>query len=118
MQVDITSNIDQVLAHLEQHQRKGEQLSPLFDSIANLLLNTTEESFETETSPIDGSPWQPLAASTLAKKKGKPLHEKGKMQGSLVAMRTQQYINLVQTTGELLHGRLCHLMKMAILLMK
>lgn len=85
MQANITSNIDEVLAKVQAYERQGEQLSPFFQSVANLLLNTTEEAFASETSPLDGSPWEPLSPATLAKKKGKPLYESGKMQDSLIA---------------------------------
>lgn len=85
MQFSATSNIDEVLTTIGKYQRKGEQLAPFYQSVANLLLNTTEDSFADETSPLDGSAWQPLAASTLAHKKGKALYEKGKMQESLIA---------------------------------
>ena len=85
MQVNVTDNIDEALREIKKIQQCGHNLTPIFKRVANLLLNTTEEAFETETSPLDGSAWAPLAASTLAHKKGKPLHEEGKMQGSLVA---------------------------------
>lgn len=85
MQVNVTSNIDEVLTTIGKYQRKAEQLNPFFNSVANLLLNTTEEAFDSETSPLDGSAWAPLSPSTLANKKGKALYEEGKMQGSLVA---------------------------------
>lgn len=85
MQTTITSNIDEVLREVQKYQEQGEDLAPFFGSVANLLLNTTEEAFASETSPLDGAPWEPLSAATLANKKGKPLYESGKMQDSLIA---------------------------------
>ena len=88
MQTNITSNIDEVLAKVQAFERRGEQLAPFFNSVANLLLNTTEEAFANETSAIDGTPWEPLSSSTLANKKGKALYEKGKCKIHLLHLVT------------------------------
>ena len=67
MQLKPTSNITEVIQALQALQNKGTNMRPVFAKIANELLNVTEESFESETSPW-GEPWQPLAEATIAQK--------------------------------------------------
>jgi len=77
------SNITEVKRRLVHLEHRGYQLAPLMAEIANLLQTTTETAFEDEQNPFDGTPWEPLKASTQAKKNGKPLYESGRMQDSL-----------------------------------
>ena len=84
MQVNISSNLDQVLQQLQLLEDKGQNLRPVMAEIANQLLNSTEDAFENETSPF-GQPWQPLAQATLKYKKGKPLYEEGRLQETTTA---------------------------------
>ncbi|MBL4774474.1 MAG: phage virion morphogenesis protein [Mariprofundus sp.] len=78
-----TGNIKHVQDRLRGLELRGSNLKPLMAEIANLLQTTTEEAFDSESNPFDGAAWEPLAERTLAKKKGKPLYESGKMQDSL-----------------------------------
>ena len=87
MQINISSNLDKVQQKLEQLSKKGQNLKPLMAEVANLLQQTTEESFENQTSP-DGTPWADLDPKTKKSKKGKPLYESGRMQESLSVFST------------------------------
>ena len=87
MQITINSNLDQVQAKLEQLAKKGQNLKPLMAEVANLLQQTTEESFDNQASP-DGTPWADLDPKTEKRKKGKPLYESGRMQESLSVFST------------------------------
>jgi len=68
MQTNITTNIDEVLQKVQQLQHQGENLAPVFSEIANVLLNASEDAFETQKSAVTGQAWQALAASTLQQK--------------------------------------------------
>lgn len=62
--------------------RLGDLTTPLLD-IAEYLHQSTNERFGRQVAP-DGSPWAPLAPSTLAKKKdGRILRETGALQDTL-----------------------------------
>lgn len=63
-------------------ERLGDLTTPLND-IAEYLYQSTDDRFRQQVAP-DGSPWAPLAASTLARKKGpRILREKGTLQDTL-----------------------------------
>lgn len=83
MQVNITDNIDEVLQKLQQLEQHGKNLTPVFGSIANLLLNAAEHSFETETSAVTGQEWQALADSTLKQKAKQGKGNRQKLESSL-----------------------------------
>ncbi|WP_160286837.1 phage virion morphogenesis protein [Pseudomonas knackmussii] len=74
------SKVGQVLAELEQ--RLGSLRTPLAD-IAEYLHQSTDDRFRRQVAP-DGSPWAPLAPSTLARKRGnRILRESGDLQDTL-----------------------------------
>ncbi len=63
-------------------KRLGDLTTPLND-IAEYLHQSTSDRFRQQVAP-DGSPWAPLAPSTLARKKGsRILRDKGTLQGTL-----------------------------------
>lgn len=90
MQLTLQSNLKQIEQQLAALKQRGTHLYPVFKEIANALLNETENAFEKQASPMDGSAWQPLAESTLKQKKGKGkiLYDQGTLQGSLTTMAT------------------------------
>jgi phage gpG-like protein len=66
-----------------QVQQLFERAGPLMADLSEGLLHSTQDRFETSTAP-DGRPWAPLAASTLAMKRGpKILVEDGYLSGLL-----------------------------------
>ncbi|SFH12760.1 phage virion morphogenesis protein [Pseudomonas sp. NFACC45] len=66
----------------ELMERLGDLTTPLLD-IAEYLHQSTDDRFRRQIAP-DGSPWAPLAPSTLAKKKdGRILRETGVLQDTL-----------------------------------
>lgn len=74
------SQVGELLAKLAE--RMGDLRTPLED-IREYLHQSTDERFRQQVGP-DGSPWAPLAASTLAKKKGpRTLRESGDLQDTL-----------------------------------
>lgn len=74
------SQIGQALAELEQ--RLGSLRTPLAD-IGEYLQQSTDERFRSQVGP-DGSPWAPLAPSTLARKRtNRILRESGDLQDTL-----------------------------------
>lgn len=63
-------------------ERLGDLTTPLND-IAEYLHQSTDDRFRQQVAP-DGSPWAPLAPSTLARKKGgRILRDKGTLQDTL-----------------------------------
>jgi len=81
--LDVTidqSQVGRVLGELAQ--RLGDLTTP-FNDIAEYLHQSTDERFRSKVAP-DGSPWAPLSAVTLARKKGPGiLREKGTLQDTL-----------------------------------
>jgi phage virion morphogenesis protein len=66
----------------ELTERLGDLTTP-FNDIAEYLHQSTNDRFIKQVAP-DGSPWAPLAASTLARKKGgRILREKGTLQDTM-----------------------------------
>jgi len=63
--------------------KRGKNMEPLTEEIANHLYNLTDESFEVESS-YTGTPWARLAASTVKQKgNSKMLYREGTLQRSL-----------------------------------
>jgi phage gpG-like protein len=91
MDINIQSNIDQVINKISRFESKGQDLSPLFCEIANELLLIAEDAFEKEQSAIDDSDWADLSKSTLKQKKGKgrKLQQTGAMKDSLMVESTR-----------------------------
>ena len=76
-------NIDTVIKAVEGLEAKADNLSPVFDEIANHLYNVTEEALESNSSP-DGAAWEPLSPFTI-KRKGhdRMLDDKGDMRENI-----------------------------------
>lgn len=75
-----TSTVGNTLGDLIE--RLGDLTTPLND-IAEYLHQSTDDRFRQQVAP-DGSPWAPLAPSTLARKKGgRILRDKGTLQDTL-----------------------------------
>lgn len=75
-----SSQLGELLAKLAD--RLGDLRTPLED-IREYLHQSTDERFRQQVGP-DGSPWAPLAPSTLARKKGpRTLRESGDLQDTL-----------------------------------
>jgi phage virion morphogenesis protein len=81
--LDVTVDLSQVGKALEElHRRLGDLTTP-FNDIAEYLHQSTDDRFKQKVAP-DGSPWAPLSAVTLARKKGTGiLREKGTLQDTL-----------------------------------
>lgn len=68
---------------LEELVERLDDLSTPLNDIAEYLHQSTDDRFSKQIAP-DGSPWAPLAPSTLARKKGgRILREKGTLQDTL-----------------------------------
>ncbi|WP_064116761.1 phage virion morphogenesis protein [Pseudomonas fluorescens] len=75
-----TTNIGKALGELSE--RLGDLTTPLND-IAEYLHQSTDDRFSRQVAP-DGTPWAPLAPSTLARKKGgRILRDKGTLQDTM-----------------------------------
>lgn len=80
MQINAETNIHQVLAEIERINQKGGNLSQLMQDIGSTLDSITTQALDNEASP-DGTPWQPLKADTLKRKKqSRTLYESGDLQ--------------------------------------
>lgn len=78
-------------------QQLFERAGPLMADLAEGLLHSTQGRFKTSTGP-DGRPWAPLAASTLAMKRGpKILVEDGYLSGLLRAAWTDNTADVEST---------------------
>lgn len=60
MQISIKLNSTQANTALSGLLQAGQDMSPLFADLSELLLHSTQDRFETETDP-DGLPWQALS---------------------------------------------------------
>lgn len=81
--LDVTLDLSQVGIALEELSRRFGNLTTPFNDIAEYLHQSTDDRFRQKVAP-DGSPWAPLSAVTLARKKGTGiLREKGTLQDTL-----------------------------------
>lgn len=81
--LDVTLDASQIGSALEELARRLGDLTTPFNDIGEYLHQSTDERFQRKVAP-DGSPWAPLSAVTLAKKKGTGiLREKGTLQDTL-----------------------------------
>jgi phage virion morphogenesis protein len=83
-EIRITVHDEQVNQALKELAGKMKNLSPVMKAIGEYLLRSTEDRFNRQGPAPDGSPWAPLKASTLKRKKhGKILTESGHLRGSI-----------------------------------
>lgn len=81
--LDVTLDASQIGSALEELARRLGDLTTPFNDIGEYLHQSADERFQRKVAP-DGSPWAPLSAVTLAKKKGTGiLREKGTLQDTL-----------------------------------
>ncbi len=81
--LDVTLDLSQAGIALEELSRRFGNLTTPFNDIAEYLHQSTDDRFRQKVAP-DGSPWAPLSAVTLARKKGTGiLREKGTLQDTL-----------------------------------
>lgn len=81
--LDVTVDDSPVGKALEELARRLGDLTTPFNDIGEYLHQSTDDRFSKKVAP-DGSPWAPLSAVTLAKKKGPGiLREKGTLQDTL-----------------------------------
>ncbi|EJM77252.1 phage virion morphogenesis protein [Pseudomonas sp. GM60] len=81
--LDVTLDTSQIGSALEELARRLGDLTTPFNDIGEYLHQSTDERFQRKVAP-DGSPWAPLSAVTLARKKGTAiLREKGTLQDTL-----------------------------------
>ncbi len=76
-------SLQQLINELDFTIRQCKNISPILHEVSMQLENTTQESFEKETSPF-GDKWTPLSKQTLKHKKGsKILTESSILQNSI-----------------------------------
>ena len=81
--LDVTVDDSLVGKALEELARRLGDLTTPFNDIGEYLHQSTDDRFSKKVAP-DGSPWAPLSAVTLARKKGTGiLREKGTLQDTL-----------------------------------
>lgn len=81
--LDVTLDQNQVGKVLKDLSERLDDLTTPLNDIAEYLHQSTDDRFIKQVAP-DGSPWAPLAPSTLARKKGgRILREKGTLQDTL-----------------------------------
>lgn len=81
--LDVTVDDSLVGKSLEELARRLGDLTTPFNDIGEYLHQSTDDRFSKKVAP-DGSPWAPLSAVTLARKKGPGiLREKGTLQDTL-----------------------------------
>ena len=67
VEIDIRIEDTELRQRLAQLSRDSQDLSPAMEAISEILVASTEDAFENERSP-DGTPWAPLADSTLKRR--------------------------------------------------
>ena len=81
--LDVTVDDSLIGKALEELARRLADLTTPFNDIGEYLHQSTDDRFSKKVAP-DGSPWAPLSAVTLARKKGPGiLREKGTLQDTL-----------------------------------
>jgi phage virion morphogenesis protein len=83
-EIRITVHDESVNKALNDLAGKVKDPSPVMKIIGEYMLRSTENRFDTQGPSPDGSPWAPLKASTLKRKKhSKILTESGHLRGSI-----------------------------------
>ncbi len=83
-EIRITLHDEPVKKTLNDLAGKVKDPSPVMKIIREYMLRSTEDRFNSQRPAPDGSPWPPLKASTLKRKKhGKILTESGHLRGSI-----------------------------------
>ena len=81
------SGLDEAIARLDEIGQRARDLRPVLAVAAEDLKTLVDDSFEQSRAP-DGSPWAPLASSTVARRRqgsSKPLIDTGRLRNSINA---------------------------------
>lgn len=81
-------SLQQLINELDFTIRQCKNISPILGEVSMQLENTTQESFEKETSPF-GDKWTPLSKQTLKHKKGSKILTESSMLQSSINSRTK-----------------------------
>lgn len=91
-------NLGDTLSKLSQAQQKLANLSQPMQEAAQYMEKETKLNFAKQSTP-EGAGWAGLAASTLARKSGKILHETGALVGSISVMSVSSTQATVGSSG-------------------
>ena len=91
-------NLGEVLSKLSEAQQKLANLSQPMQEAANYMERETKLNFAKQSTP-EGEGWAGLAASTLARKSGKILHETGALAGSISVLSVSSTQATVGSSG-------------------
>ena len=92
--VRITVSSTEVLVRLGQLFRRLDDLSPAMREVAGVLADETEQAFEDQADPSTQTPWQALAASTIASRE-----EAGTWPGGILQVEGQLAASISQDHG-------------------
>lgn len=98
MKFDFKVDTGAVLGKLSEAQRKMSNLSQPMQESADYMERETKLNFAKQSTP-DGAGWAGLAASTLARKSGKILHETGALVGSISVLSVSSTQATVGSSG-------------------
>lgn len=85
IEIDLSSNLKQVLQQLQEKARELNDLSPLMQRVAGIMADAVEENFEQQGRPR----WKPLKDSTIRQRRrqgywpGKILQQTGRLASSI-----------------------------------
>ena len=122
-EIRIVVKDEAVNAALADLSRKVSDLSPVMKVIGEYMVRSTENRFSRQGPAPDGSPWKPLAASTLKRKKHpKILTESGALRGDIHYQLLGTHGVAIGTTGRIpyaaihqLGGTIAHKARMGVL---
>lgn len=96
-------SLQQLINELDFTIRQCKNISPILSEVSMQLENTTQESFEKETSPF-GDKWTPLSKQTLKHKKGSKILTESSMLQSSINSRTKLQQTKTSTQGSVSIG--------------
>ncbi|MDY5949873.1 MAG: phage virion morphogenesis protein [Helicobacter sp.] len=96
-------SLQQLIDELDFTIRQCKNISPILSEVSMQLENTTQESFEKETSPF-GDKWTPLSKQTLKHKKGSKILTESSMLQSSINSRTKLQQTKTSTQGSVSIG--------------
>lgn len=96
-------SLQQLIDELDFTIKQCKNISPILSEVSMQLENTTQESFEKETSPF-GDKWTPLSKQTLKHKKGSKILTESSMLQSSINSRTKLQQTKTSTQGSVSIG--------------
>ena len=96
-------SLQQLINELDFTIKQCKNISPILSEVSMQLENTTQESFEKETSPF-GDKWTPLSKQTLKHKKGSKILTESSMLQSSINSRTKLQQTKTSTQGSVSIG--------------